>query len=111
MSQTIKRKAKSARKTASAQGKARKIRKARAKTGSAFDRALAWLPLTEEQLHRAFLAVILGACVAMAWLVASLAGVPAVAHRQLVALASDAGFEVHRVDVRGVKHINELKVY
>jgi len=111
MSQTIRRKAKSARKTAAARGKAQKIRKARATTGSALDRAMAWLPLTEEQLHRVFLAAILGACVAMAWFVASMAGVPAMAHRQLVALASDAGFEVRRVDVRGVKNINELKVY
>ncbi len=111
MSQTIKRKAKSARKTAAAQGKARKIRKAKAKTGSLFDRVMAWLPLSEEQLHRVFLAVILGACAVMAWFVASMAGVPAMAHRQLVALAGDAGFEVRRVDVRGVEQMNELKVY
>lgn len=111
MSQTNRRKAKSARQIAAAQGKARKLRKARATTGSLFDQAMAWLPFGEEQLHRAFLAVILGACAAMAWFVASLAGVPAMAHRQLVALAGDAGFEVRRVDVRGVEHMNELKVY
>jgi cell division protein FtsQ len=111
MSQTIRRKAKSARKSASAQGKARNIRKARAKTGSVFDRGMAWLPLSEEQLHRVFLAAILGVCAALAWFVASMTGVPAMAQRQIVALAGDAGFEVRRVDVRGVKHINELKVY
>ena len=111
MSQTNRRKAKSARKTAKAQGKAQTIRKARVKTGSAFGRAMAWLPLSEAQLYRAFLAAILGACAALAWFVASMAGVQAMAQRQLVALAGDAGFEVRRVDVRGVKHINELKVY
>lgn len=111
MSRTIKRKAKSARKTAKAQGKSRSIRKARATTGSAFGTVMAWVPLSEEQLHRIFLAIILGACAALAWFVASMAGVPAMAHRQLVSLARDAGFEVRRVDVRGVKNINELKVY
>ncbi|MBV1918649.1 MAG: FtsQ-type POTRA domain-containing protein [Sphingomonadaceae bacterium] len=111
MSQKIKRKSKSARKTAASQGKARKVRRARAKTGSAFDTAIDWLPISEEQLHRAFLAIILGGAVALAWFVASMAGVPAMAHKQLAAVATDAGFEVRRVDVRGVKNLNDLKVY
>jgi len=111
MSQTIRRKAKSARKTAKSQGKARKLRKARVTTGSALDSVMAWVPLGEEQLHRLFMAVILGACAALVWFVASMAGVPAMAERQIVALASDAGFEVRHVNVRGVKNINELTVY
>ncbi len=81
------------------------------KTNSVLDRVMAWVPLGEEQLHRIFLAAILGACAALAWFVASMAGVPAMAHRQLVALSGDAGFEVRHVNVRGVKNINELKVY
>lgn len=112
MSQTtIKRKARSARRTAASQGKARKVRNARAKTGSALDAVMAWLPLSEEQLHRVFLAVIFGGTAALAWFVASMAGVPAMATRQIADLATEAGFEVRRVDVRGVRHLNELKVY
>lgn len=112
MSQTtIKRKARSARRTAASQGKARKVRNARAKTGSVFDAVMAWLPLSEEQLHRVFLAVIFGGTAALAWFVASMAGVPAMATRQIADLATEAGFEVRRVDVRGVRHLNELKVY
>jgi len=111
MSRKLKRKTKSARKTASSSGKARKVRQAKAKTGSAFDMAMDWLPISEEQLHRVFLAIILGGAVALAWFVASMAGLPAMAHRQLAAVAADAGFEVRRVDVRGVEHLNELKVY
>src|SRR5690606_8452439 len=93
------------------QGKARKVRNARAKTGSVFDAVMAWLPLSEEQLHRVFLAVIFGGTAALAWFVASMAGVPAMATRQIADLATEAGFEVRRVDVRGVRHLNELKVY
>ncbi len=63
------------------------------------------------QLHRIFLAIILGAAAALAWLVASFAGVPALANRQLAIFADDAGFEVQRVEVRGVERMNELKVY
>lgn len=110
-SQTIKRKAPSARKSAAADGKARKVQQAKVKTGSAVDAALSALPFTEDQLHRIFLIVILTAAAALAWMIASMAGVPAFATQQLAFIASDAGFEVRRVDVRGVKHLNELKVY
>ena len=47
----------------------------------------------------------------LAWYVASLAGVPAMARAQLAAVASDAGFKVARFQVNGVKRLNELKVY
>jgi hypothetical protein len=50
MSQTIKRKAPGARKVAEQQGKARKARAARARTGSAIDAVMAWLPFSDEQL-------------------------------------------------------------
>jgi len=111
MTRTISRKAKTARKTAAAQGKARKVQNARRKTGSAFDAVMSWLPFTEQQLHYVFLSAILGLAVVLAWIVAAMAGVPAMAERQLALVASDAGFEVRRVDVRGVEHMNELKVY
>jgi cell division protein FtsQ len=108
---TIKRRGVSARKVAAAQGKARKVSQAKAKTGSALDSLMAWVPFTEEQLHRLFLACILGGAVALAWMVASLAGLPTMASQQLAQVAGDAGFQVRRVDVRGVKNLNELKVY
>lgn len=108
---TIKRKGASARKVAAAQGKARKVSQAKARTGSALDSVMSWVPFSEEQLHRIFLAVILGGAVALAWMVASLAGLPTMASQQLAQVAGDAGFQVRRVDVRGVKNLNELKVY
>ena len=111
MSRRITRKTGTARKSAASQGKARRVRKARKQTGSFLGSALAMLPISEEQLHRVFLAIILGGAVALAWVVASMAGVPAMAHRQLATVAGDAGFEVRRVDVRGVENINELKIY
>ncbi|MCB2046261.1 MAG: FtsQ-type POTRA domain-containing protein [Novosphingobium sp.] len=111
MNQTIKRKGRSVRRAAAARGTARKVDKARRSTGSVLDLAMRWSPFTEEQLHRIFLAIILGAAAALAWLVASFAGVPALANRQLAIFAADAGFEVQRVEVRGVERMNELKVY
>ncbi|AZI36803.1 cell division protein FtsQ [Caenibius tardaugens NBRC 16725] len=111
MAQTIKRGGKGVRRAAAARGAARKVDKAKAHTGSVVDTAMRWLPFTEEQLHRFFLFVIFAVAIAMAWVVASLAGLPALAHAQLAQFASNAGFEVRRVEVRGVEHMNELKVY
>ncbi len=111
MSQKIKRGGKSVRKAAAAQGKARQVRAARARTGSALDAVMQWLPFSEPQLHRIFLAAILGGAVVLAWMVASFAGVPAMARQQLAGIAHDAGFEVSKIEVRGVKHLNELKIY
>jgi cell division protein FtsQ len=49
--------------------------------------------------------------VVLAWIVASMAGVPAMAERQLAMVAADAGFKVAHVSLRGTKQLNELKVY
>ncbi len=111
MSQTIKRKASTARRTATQQGTARKVQAAKARTDSAFDGVMAWMPFSEAQLHRVFLAIFLGAAAALAWFVAAMAGLPAMAGQQVAMVASDAGFEVRRVDVRGVENLNELKIY
>lgn len=75
------------------------------------DSVIAILPFTEDQLHRIFLAIILGGAAALAWFVASLAGVPAMARQQIAALAADAGFVVRRVTVTGVERMNDATVY
>jgi len=110
-STTIRRSGTSARKVAARQDTARKVKAAREKGGSAVGRLWAMIPISEETLHRMFLAVILGGAVALAWTVASFAGVPAMAGAQVAKLAGEAGFAVKRVEVRGVKRLNELKVY
>ncbi len=111
MAQTIKRKAQGVRRAAAARGTAQKVKRARSTTGAVADMLMRWLPFTEEQLQRIFLAIILGGAVALAWVVASLAGLPALANQQIATLAGDSGFEVRRVEVRGVQRMNELKVY
>ena len=111
MAQTIKRGGKGVRRSTAARGTARKVDKARAHTGTALDTAMRWLPFTEDQLHRVFLFLIFAALAGLVWIIASVAGVPVLAQTQMAQLASNAGFEVRRVEVRGVAHMNELKVY
>jgi cell division protein FtsQ len=111
MAQTIRRNAKPVRRQARAQASRTKVRKAKQKTNSLIDALMRILPFTEEQLHKAFLIMILAAATALAWLIASLAGLTALAGQQLAFTAADAGYEVNRVEVRGVERMNELKVY
>lgn len=111
MATRVRRNGQGVRRTAAAQNRAAKARQVRKHGKGVLDSVMAVLPFTEEQLHRIFLAVIIGGGVALAWFVASLAGVPALAQAQVAAIASDAGFEVRRVRVSGVQRMNELKVY
>lgn len=111
MAQTIRRNAKPVRRQARAQASRTKVRKAKAKTNSLIDALMRILPFTEEQLHKTFLVLILAATAALAWTIASLAGLTTLAGQQLAFAAADAGYEVSRVEVRGVERMNELKVY
>ncbi len=88
---TVKRKTTGVRRSAAAKSRAAKARSARTRTQGGVNRALALLPFDDDQLHRIFLAIIIGGAVALAWFVASLAGVPAMAQNEVAKLASDAG--------------------
>ncbi|WFL77986.1 FtsQ-type POTRA domain-containing protein [Altererythrobacter arenosus] len=108
---TLKRGGKGVRRVAKANSRASTARKAKARTSGFVDGAMALLPFTEEQLHRIFLAVILGGGVALAWFVASIAGVPAMAQAQVSSLASDAGFEVRHLRVSGNQRMGEQIIF
>ncbi|MEJ6009520.1 cell division protein FtsQ/DivIB [Novosphingobium aquae] len=111
MSQTIRRKGSNVRKVAAQQSKARSMRNAKAKTGSALDSFMNWLPVSEEVLQRLFLLFILAVAAIAVVVIARLAGVPELIGRQFAMAAGDVGFSVNKVEVRGVKHLNELKIY
>ncbi len=111
MAQTIRRNARPVRRQARAQGNKAKVRKARAKTNSLVAAAMRLLPFTEEQLTKAFLVLILAGFAVLAWAIASMAGLTALAGQQLASVAAGAGYQVAKVEVRGVDRLNEFKVY
>jgi cell division protein FtsQ len=111
MSQTIKRGGKSVRRVTAQQSKSRKVRAVKQRTGGAVSSAIAALPFSEAQLQKGLLFAILAGAAALAWSVAVYAGVPDQVRAQFATVAADQGFEVRRVEVRGVKRLNELKVY
>ena len=99
------------RRSAAVRNRSQKARAARSHTSGLFDRAMAALPFTEEQWHRFFLGAIIAAGLAIAWTIASYAGVPELAKAELSKSAARSGFEVSRVRVSGVERMNEQLVY
>lgn len=112
MAQQIRRNgASGVRRAAKAQSRAVTARKARGSASGLIDRAMGLLPFTEEQWSRIWLAMIIGAGVGVAFVIASLAGVPALAQAQVARIAADAGFTVQNVRVTGNQRMDEQQVY
>jgi len=107
----IKRGGQGVRRAAKASNRAAGARRAKAKTTGFVDTVMGVLPFTEEQWSRIWLAVIIGGAVALAWVIANLAGVPAMAQAEVGRIASDAGFEVRHVRVTGTSRMDERQVY
>ncbi|WP_299191535.1 FtsQ-type POTRA domain-containing protein [uncultured Erythrobacter sp.] len=99
------------RRAAKSQSRAAGARRAKAKTTSIVDKAMGILPFTEEQWSTIWLTLIIGGAVGLAFVIANLAGVPAMAQQQVAAMASDAGFEVKQVSVTGTQRMDERQVY
>lgn len=102
---------KGVRRAAKSQSRAASARRAKAKTGGFLDTMMGWLPFTEEQWSTIWLTMIIGGAVGIAFVIANLAGVPAMAKAQVAVLASDAGFEVKHVRVTGTSRMDERQVY
>lgn len=81
------------------------------KRRSRIDRFLSSLPVSDATLHRAVTwTIMLSAAAALgglAWFV----GLPAMAGQEFSDLARKAGFEVRKVEVRGIERMDELPVY
>lgn len=99
------------RRAAKAQSRAVTARKARGSATGVIDRIMGALPFTEHQWSRIWLAMIIGGGVGIAFIIASLAGVPALAQAQVAAMAADAGFEVRHVRVTGTTRMDDQQVY
>ena len=111
MARTVKRKAQGVRRAANSRSRASKARAASRQGKGAVNTALSALPISQRQLQGGFLALILAGAAALAWWVASAAGVPALMHQQMAASAGSAGFQMRNIDLTGVERMNRLKIY
>ncbi|RIV88078.1 cell division protein FtsQ/DivIB [Aurantiacibacter zhengii] len=111
MARTNSRNTRGVRRQARAQGTSRKVNSARRKGQSILGRVLGMLPFTEEQLQKAFTVLILGgALVGLAWL-AQISGATALASDRFAHVASNAGYKLRAVNVRGTERMNEMLVH
>ncbi len=111
MARTNSRKTQGVRRQARAQGNSRAVRSARQRGQSIIGRMLGMLPFTEEQLQKTFTVLILGAAlVGIAW-IAQISGATAVASDRFAHVASNAGFKLGRVEVRGTQRMNSMLVH
>ncbi|MFA6219379.1 MAG: FtsQ-type POTRA domain-containing protein [Erythrobacter sp.] len=107
----VTRKQQGVRRSAAARSRSQTARAARKRTSGLLDNVMAALPFTEEQWHRFFLTAIVVVALAIAWTIASYAGLPRIARNEMAKSASRAGFEVRKVRVSGVVRMNEELVY
>jgi cell division protein FtsQ len=75
------------------------------------DSVLDMLPVSEETLQRMASWAIVGIVLAGIVGIAMLLGLPAMAGQKASELAAKAGFEVEKVEVRGVERMDELPIY
>ncbi|MBH1999351.1 MAG: cell division protein FtsQ/DivIB [Sphingomonadaceae bacterium] len=96
----------------SARGKATKGGRGRTlKRQSSIDRLLESLPISEATLQRLASWAIVAIFAAVLIGLAMIFGLPALAQKQAAEIAARAGFEVEKVEVRGVERMDEMPVY
>lgn len=96
----------------SAKGRATKGGRGRTlKRQSSIDRLVEMLPVSEATLQRMASWAIVGIFGAILVAIAIFMGLPGMARQQAADLAARAGFEVDKVEVRGVERMDELPVY
>lgn len=91
--------------------KKRTVRKSTVKRVSWVNRLLHTLPFTERQLQRSATWGLMALIAVVLYGVAQFFGLPEAAKQEFAEAAGRAGYEVKRVEVRGVDRVNELKVY
>lgn len=79
--------------------------------GGWLDKAVARLPLSAAGLQRLVNWTVALVVLLALWLAAQFMGVPAMLGREAALLASRAGFQVAKVEVRGVERMDEMPVY
>lgn len=94
-------------------GPARPKRKVKPRTRrrSRLDRMLAAIPISDATLHTLLTWIIMLLAAASLGALAWFMGLPAMAGQEFAGLARKAGFEVRKVEVRGIERMDELPVY
>ncbi|HEX7823120.1 MAG TPA: cell division protein FtsQ/DivIB, partial [Sphingobium sp.] len=75
------------------------------------DRLIALLPFSGETLSRILTGVVVMLAVGVLWMTAQFFGLPGMAGQEMAAIAARSGFQVAKVEVQGLKRMDEMPVY
>jgi cell division protein FtsQ len=75
------------------------------------DKLIAMLPVSGETLSRILTIIVVMLAGGVLWLAAVFFGLPAMAGQEMSAMAARSGFQVAKVEVQGLKRMDEMPVY
>ncbi|HEX7856594.1 MAG TPA: cell division protein FtsQ/DivIB [Sphingobium sp.] len=75
------------------------------------DRLVALIPVSGQTLSRILTILIVCLSGGVLWMIASFFGIPQAAGQEMAVLAARSGFQVAKVEVQGLKHMDEMPVY
>ncbi len=81
------------------------------RTQAQLNTLLAKLPVSPATVQRAMTWGIVGMALLAFWTAIRFLGLPAMAHMEMAELAARAGYEVEKVEVRGTRRMDEMRVY
>ncbi|MCE7795881.1 cell division protein FtsQ/DivIB [Sphingobium sufflavum] len=88
-----------------------RTRRAPPRRQTKLDRLIALLPVSGETLSRVLTGVVVMLAAGVLWMTAQFFGLPAMAGQEMAALAARSGFQVAKVEVQGLKRMDEMPVY
>ncbi|CAN5364003.1 hypothetical protein BH10PSE13_BH10PSE13_18780 [soil metagenome] len=75
------------------------------------DRLMAMIPVSGQTLSRVLTAMVVMLAGGVLWIAAEFFGLPGIAGQEMAALAARSGFQVAKVEVQGLKRMDEMPVY
>ena len=75
------------------------------------DRLIAMIPVSGQTLSKALTTAVVMLAGGVLWLAATFFGLPGIAGQEMAALAARSGFQVAKVEVQGLKRMDEMPVY
>ncbi|MET0364762.1 MAG: cell division protein FtsQ/DivIB [Sphingobium sp.] len=75
------------------------------------DKLVALIPVSAHTLSRILTLTVVGLAAGVLWTVASFFGLPQAAGQEMAVLAAKSGFQVAKVEVQGLKRMDEMPVY
>lgn len=88
-----------------------RARRAPPRRQTKLDRLIAQLPFSSQTLSHILTVVVVALAGAVLWMTAQFFGLPAMAGQEIAAVAARSGFQVAKIEVQGLKRMDEMPVY